>query len=375
MTLPVRASFLMDVRLTNMRMAKHTSVEDFQLLSSFEEVRKTLLDQRFADRLERPLAYWALPNDRRLPLAFLGRTLGELLNSTFEDLSNTPGIGQKKITSLVKLLHRATSDQPPTVPFGVEEVVTHTPSTNGKASFNPAIVSEALWSQWRETIRRHNVGSEKLGRVAATLQTLPTVIWHTPLSKYLNYTVTEIRALRTHGEKRVRAVLEIFHDLHETLSGAGEPEHLSLRLTPKFVPQVEEWIADVLTHPGIPTTEEFREKLVEPLLNQLGTDAGEVVRQLAEGRLGLSSAPQSVRQQARKLGVTRARIYQLLDDCSKVADVRWPEGKLQLDAMSLKFAAEGASPDKLQLFEALRELLYPTKHVEAEEAGFANAAR
>ena len=146
-----------------------------------------------------------------------------------------------------------------------------------------------------------------------------------------------------------------------------------LRLTPKFVPQVEEWIADVLSHPGIPSPDEFREKLVEPLLAQLRIDAGEIVGELAAGRLGLDGQPQSVRQQARTLGVTRARIYQLLDDCCKVIDVRWPEGKLQFDALSMKFAAEGASPEKLQLFNALRETLYPNKHAEVADSAFANS--
>lgn len=358
-----------------MRMAKASSAEEFQLITSFEAVRKTLLAERFADRLQKPLAYWALPNDRRLPLAFLGRTIDELLRTPFDQLTATPGIGQKKITSLVKLLHRATSDQPPTIPFGLDEAVATAEAARPVAEavadrFDPAIVSEVLWSQWRETVRRHNIGQEKLGRLAPTLQHLPTVIWHTPLSKYLNYSVTEIRQLRTHGEKRVRAVLEIFHSLHDAVSGARQPEHLSLRLTPKFVPPIEEWIADVLAHPGIPTHEEFREKLVAPLLEQLKIDGGDQLYQLALGRLGLLGTPQSVRQQARRMGVTRARIYQLLDDCSKVFDVRWPEGKLQLDALADKFAAESASPAKLQLFAALRELVYPNRLEEVQDSAF-----
>lgn len=364
-----------------MRMAKASSAEEFKLISSFESVRKTLLDQRFSDRLEKPLAYWALPNDRRLPLAFLGRTLQDLLHTPFEQLSATPGIGQKKITSLVKLLHRATNDNPPMVPFGsdeaavvapVEEAETESCEIEGK--FDPALVSEALWAKWRETVRKHNISQEMLGRLAPTLQHLPTVIWQTPLSKYLNYTVAEIRQLRTHGEKRVRAVLEIFHALHEALSGAGQPEHLSLRLTPKFVPVVEEFVTDVLEHPGIPTPEELREKLVQPMLQQLEVDAGETVYKLAAGRLGLDGPPQSVRQQARRMGVTRARIYQLLDDCSKVFDVRWPEGKMQLDALAAKFATEQASPEKLQLFNAVRELFYPSKYAEVSDSAFVGAA-
>jgi hypothetical protein len=207
-----------------------------------------------------------------------------------------------------------------------------------------------------------------LGRVAPTLQSLPTVIWHTPLSKYLNYTVAEIRRLRTHGEKRVRAVLEIFHALHEALSGAGQPEHLSIRLSPKFVPVVEEWIADVLAHPGVPTTEEFREKLVQPLVDQIVIDAGEQVHNLAVSRLGLDGSRHSVRQQARRLGVTRARVYQLLDDASKVFDVRWPEGKVQLEALARKFTADQVAAEKLELFHSLRDLLYPTRNDEEDDA-------
>ena len=105
-----------------MKMNKVTSVEDYKIVSSFQSLRKTLLDDKFADRLEKPLAYWALPNDRRLPLAFLGRTIKDLLATPFEELSATPGIGQKKISSLVKLLSRATKDHPPAVPFGLTEL-------------------------------------------------------------------------------------------------------------------------------------------------------------------------------------------------------------------------------------------------------------
>ena len=60
-------------------MGQANSAEEHKLVTSFEEVRRTLLKEEFADRMDKPLAYWALPNDRRLPLAFLGRSLGELL--------------------------------------------------------------------------------------------------------------------------------------------------------------------------------------------------------------------------------------------------------------------------------------------------------
>src|SRR5690606_30474191 len=141
-----------------------------------------------------------------------------------------------------------------------------------------------------------------------------------------------------------------------------------------FVPGVEEWIADVLAHPGAPAPEEFREKLVKPLLDQLKVDAGEAVYQLAKGRLGLDGPPQSVRQQARRMGVTRARVYQLLDDCSKVFDVRWPEGKVQFDALAAKLESEEVPQERVQLFYALRELIYPSKYAEVSDSAYSGSS-
>ena len=46
------------------------------------------------------------------------------------------------------------------------------------------IVSESLWEQWCETVKRYNLGQEKLGRLSPTLQALPTVIWHSRLEEY-----------------------------------------------------------------------------------------------------------------------------------------------------------------------------------------------
>ena len=351
-----------------MKMNKVTSVEDYKIVSSFQSLRKTLLEEKFADRLEKPLAYWALPNDRRLPLAFLGRTIKDLLATPFEELSATPGIGQKKISSLVKLLSRATKDHPPEVPFGITDlneakkpVAVEKPRRNGTA-FDPSIVSEALWSQWQATVLEHEFGHEKLGRLAPTLQALPTVIWHTPLEQYATRSVAEIRQMKTHGEKRVRVVLEVFYLVHDMVSTAGTNPHLALRIVPKFILPIENWIADVLARPGVPTAAEIREHLTVPLLNQITVDAGPTIYSLSAERLGVSGAAQSVRQQAKRMGVTRARVYQLLEDCSRVMEVRWLEGQHLLAQLEAKFQAENMPAADLQQFRAVRELFYPGKH-------------
>lgn len=349
-----------------MKTMKVTSVEDYKIVSSFQSLRKTLLDKKFADRLEKPLAYWAMPNDRRLPLAFLGRTIKDLLATPFEELSATPGIGQKKISSLVKLLSRATKDHPPAVPFGLAELsevkkAAEKPRRD-RAGFDPAIVSEALWSQWRETVRLHQMGSEKLGRLAPSLQALPTVIWHTPLEYYVDSSVGEIRQLKTHGEKRVRVVLEVFSIVNEAYSNIRTDSHLAVRLIPKFVLPIERWIAQTWDSGVVPNPDEVVAHLTMPLLDQLHIDTGDTIYHLACGRLGVECDSQSVREQAKSMGLTRARVYQLLEDCAKVMDVRWPEGGQLLHCLDAKLRASATPEDDVRLLHDTIELFYPSKH-------------
>lgn len=348
-------------------MGKPSTVEDLKLNTSYEAIRKTLLQDHYADRLSKPLGYWVLPNDRRLPLAFLGRSLQELLSTPFQELSATPGIGQKKISSLVKLLHRATRDEPPAVPFGISELASEMRSSEKPSSveptddFDPSLVSEALWTQWRDEVRKRQVGDEKLGRLAPTLQTLPTVIWHTPMSQYLDYSVAEIRRLRTHGEKRVRCVLEVFHSVYQRLVELGPNEDLERQLSPAPIRRVQDWVEQRLQIDAIPVDEEVMREFVEPLLAQLRTDSGATVYRLVEERLGLGGEAISVRAQARSMGVTRARVYQLLDDCGKVMSVRWPDGLSQLEKLNAHFAALGHPNSVLRLYYGVKELCFPEK--------------
>ncbi len=358
-------------------MIKIASVEDVKLINSFQSVRKQLLNERFADRMEKPLAYWALPNDRRLPLAFLGRILKDLLNTPFEDLSATPGIGQKKISSLVKLLARATKDQPPTIPFGISENTGKRETGVGEKSkfasrngFDPSIVSEAMWSQWRETVRAHGAGNELMGRLAPSLEELPTVIWRTPLEQYVDKTLGEIRDLRTHGEKRIRVIMEVFFTVHQTLSLSPPESHLTVRLVPKFVGSIEKWVESALNSRELPTPDEVKQHLAVPLLKQLEADSSATVVRLAESRLGINTPAQSVRNQSKRMGVTRARVYQLLEECGNVMSVRWPEGVALLEPLIKKLAVERDAETDDKLFRATLDLFFPRETLsEDNDAG------
>src|SRR5207237_1611559 len=131
----------------------------------------------------------------------------------------------------------------------------------------------------------HGVGSEKLGRLTPCLQSLPSVVWTTPLSFYLDKTLQEIRELKTHGEKRVSVVLEVFHTIHDMLSHIDAKGDLAVRLAPRTIVAAEEWIAEARARSFPATREEVEQQLIEPIVQQLAIDAGEPVANLVRGRM------------------------------------------------------------------------------------------
>ena len=352
-----------------MRLGKTTSVEELQIVSRFEGLRKILLAEAYADHLDKPLAYWALPTDRRLPLALLGRSLADLLNTPLAKLSATPGIGRKKTASLVQLLARAANTDPALLPTEILDAQSAGPAIQaGKPAdaaiggFDPATVSEVAWAQWRASVVRHGLTGETIGRLAPSLQNMTRVIWNTPLGVYTSSTLAEIRAMKTHGEKRVRAILDVFHAAHTLVAGTGTLEHLLVRIVPRLIDRVEQWIGRVLQRPGIPSQQELLDEFVRPLLEQIRIDAWQQVTSLAEIRLGIGGPLTSVRQIARVMGLTRARVYQLLNEINDIMMVRWPTGRHQVHELRERFAAEIADSDgapDLRQFHAAVELFYP----------------
>jgi len=338
---------------------KAISNDRYRLVGTYERLRKSLVSQPDDGRLDKALSYWVLPTDRRLPIAFLDQSLRELLSRSLEELMSTPGVGQKKILGFFDLLKRASKATSPDAPFGLS-------ANEGKKSkeapaavgFDASVVSEALWTTWCETVQRLGLGPEKLGRLAPTLQSLPTVIWHTRLEDYASRSLAQIRRLRTHGEKRVNAILEIFCTVHEALATATLQENIDALLVPRFVPPLVRWLNESILQSEVPDVEELHKHVVRPMIAQINIDLGAQVADLAAARLSLDENAPSVKQQAETIGVTRARVYQLLEDCAKVMDVRWPEGRWLLAPLTTRFGS--SRPDAIGLLHGICDLFYPT---------------
>lgn len=346
---------------------KAISQDQYRLVGAYERLRRSLLELPENGVLDKQLSFWVLPTDKRLPIAFLNQPLRTLLASDLEDLFLTPGIGHKKMLVFFELLRRALHAgklSRDAAPLDTEEQPAVLPD-NGE--FDPSRVSESIWSEWRDTVVRCGLNHHRLGRVAPSLRPLPSVVWQKPLSEYSHLSLSQMRGLRTHGEKRVSAILEVFNTVHEAVSTSVLHDNLDLDIAPRFAPQVTRWLHEALSQSQPPPARAIHQKLITPLIGQIEIDLGDQVATLAEERLSLSGETPPVKSQANRLGVTRARVYQLLDDCAKVMEVRWPEGRWLLAPLA---SATNLETDAVSLLHGVRDLFFPAPR-SRETAGVA----
>lgn len=437
-------------------MASSSSAERYRLRDAFYAVRSRVLAQVPAQALSRAVAYWALSADRRLPVALLDRNLGEILETPFERLAATPGIGLKKMAMLNMLLRRAADHGGSVDSFGLSDggepssqdcrttagamaepsssmpvrgefsairspvpgssdgtssalgtcdldahevstpdlgvpglsspvsgcsgqngfgqsamTVSPTPTEALKsggprdavsatgADIDPNYVSETLWASWRATVRRNELEHECLGRFAPSLHGVPTVIWDAPLGDYTPLSLSDLRKRKTHGDKRVRVILQVFRGLHEALGDSAASGRLALRPLPRFILPIESWLRTVARAVVPVGWAEVRSGLALPLINQVAVDAGSQIAKLVESRLGVEGAAETVVEQSRRLGLTRARVYQLLETCAAIMAVRWPEGRLHFAILEENSHRVFLDPESRRLFEACLGLCFP----------------
>jgi len=336
----------------------------------FENLRKTLRARRYAPHREKTLAFWTLPSDRRLPGIFLNRTLQELLVSSFSELAATPGVGQKKMLSLVDLLSRAVDTHPedlvPATTFSRQDgdgQGDDAPSmTQGAALLNPDQISEVTWGKWCASVVALGLEKEPLGRFVSSLRELPSAGWNTPLGRYTCHTLAEIRNMRTHGRKCTRAIVEVFHRVHEIASRIETTDNLASEICLPRVRAVEHWIRETLGGAAVPSRGAIFEHFIRPLVEQLEVDGATQVVRLAHYRLGIDGPITSAGEAARRMRLTRARVYQLLNMINDILMLRWPLGRRPIHDLCDHLAdlTRGkATAAELSQFFAAVELFYP----------------
>ena len=301
-------------------------LKDVKIVSRYDELREELLKDEYSLHQDTQLAFWALPKEQKLPHALIGCKLGELLKKSFDELLRTPTIGEKKFKSILTLLERAKNAKAEDISNSLSPPKADTSLLEDSDEISIDSISEIQWRRWQAIILDKGLANEPLGRLCPTLSKLTRPIWNNLLSEYCQITLSEVREMRTHGEKRVESILEIFRYVCSIVGEMKSSGH-RVQLVPERIADVETWGLRTLSKPDMPNSEEIKDNYILPLLGQLEIDSTEnKIRQISENRIGLHGEVISLRQAARKLGMARARIYQLLDEINDILTVRWPNG-------------------------------------------------
>ena len=312
-----------------MPVSKKIHIGEHRLGAQFLELRDTLQSPKYRRHLEKRLAFWVTRTDRRLPIALLGRTLKEILDIPLVEILQFPSIGEKKFAVLVSLLQRVVGTSGTDIPVldAVDSVPVITVARTGDLDSNSwTNLSEFEWNHWQKAVLEQGLANEKLGRLCDSLVNLPKVLWNKPLDTYCRVSLDELRGMKTHGEKRIHAILKLFHDIYEVSSNFKNVPHLRINMSLYWAGEVKNWLRKSFVKSALPQKEEVLENLIMPLLGQLRRDSSPSVVRLAESRLGIDGQIASVRQVAKDMHLARARVYQLMNEISDIMFVRWPEG-------------------------------------------------
>jgi len=300
-------------------------------------------------------------------MALVGKTLRYVVETPFMQLSRTPGIGAKKLGSLIMLMSRAAESSGTNGHAHVQE-----PAGDG-ATGDPSAVSEALWSQWGPDLRSRGLGQELLGRFPPSLRDLPRCMWRKRLDDYLSLSLAEIHQLRGHGEKRVAAMVEIVGGLHKITERLAVQAHVTVRIEPRLEAMLEGWFAGFLpadpeqpgeARPagacGLPDDSSVCANLLEPLIEQARIDLGDQAAAVLRHRLFQPRL--SVQRTALEVGLTRGRVYEIVAEASQALDIRWPRGWRRLlelrSELADAVAAGGAYRESLSRVEVTISLLF-----------------
>jgi hypothetical protein len=329
--------------------------------SAFERVRQKLLCDPHDGRLDEVLGRWVRPDDRSLPLGFLGWTLRELLLTPFQHLKETRGVGPKKISCLIELLERAAGlesegCETTLVPGSLRATTSSlsrgpSPAAEIELTATGMSPTEVIWDQWRAAVTAHGLGPLTLGRLAHSLRELPRPMWHTPLSSYADLTLDDLCRLHAHGERRLSAIFLIFCSLYTLIGERDMAGHLCVTVEPKFVRQLDGWTKRWLNSSELPGPDEVNRGFVTPIVEQLRIDAGDSLAEMALACIGASHPT------PRLLDIGRARPrfdqnWYYLDKMQAIINARWIEGAARVDELVVQLRARRGTSLGLDLLRA-----------------------
>ncbi len=270
-------------------------------------------------------------------------------------------MGRRRIEKLIDVLERACKQPTTAPPVAAERLVSPGPdgvSTPLARLVSPDTLTEPDWLAWRHAIRAHGLEREHLGRFARSLSDLPQGLWSVPLCEYADRPLYEIRTMPGHGPARVGVILDVFHQIAQTIAGCPAEAPLAIRLLPPLVRDAVLWAESVLRDGVVPDVRSICEGFLAPLFALLETDLGAETAAMIRRRIGVDGPVETLEQVAIDVGLTRERVRQITAKAAQIIRVRWPEGKFILDNVYALLQASPEAEEQLDLMHAVLDTCF-----------------
>jgi hypothetical protein len=308
-----------------------------------------------------PLRLFVTNDDQHLPKRLLGKSVTELLmQMSAAEILEIPGVGPTRLRRLLTVVERALlqlemrresrsahhepepiSDSPPPV------AITDPPEpVAGKP--------RSAWQTYFDLLYRHRLDHLPIGMFTESIRDLPQGLWDKPLSVFLNP-----EPLGPNTRRKVELVVT---QLASFLDSVDPNTFASLPTLP-VIRQLAAWVerAGRLAEP--PTRVEFVGGFCEPLLSQIEADFSADVSTICALKVGLRSAPETLKSISTRFGVTRERIRQHLATVSDALRIRWPDGPSRLKRLLDVLNASRTGRDVQELAERIAKDLFDTTQV------------
>lgn len=331
-------------------------------IHAYTSARDGLLRSLAPDELTQPVIEWVTPSDLRFPRVLHHRSLASVLTLPAYDLVSLPGMSIARAKAVLKLLQaiplRRSRDHLYSIPA--------TAKAAGSLLHLPAPAAGGQW--WNDACQvviRHGLEREPLGKFCESLADLPEFLWEKPLGTYSRMMFSELKHERRVGTRRLRTITQVFQTLYSLLWATPPHPFLALHFIHAEVGEVERWVGSALRSDGMPEVGDLREKLIEPLLAQIGKDGGDDLKLLAFARV---IHAKTLGELASGVGLTRERIRQRLRKVGRIMRVRWPEGRVLLDDLLDKASATPSTSAQAALLHNAFHLFYPIRRYQPLKA-------
>lgn len=340
-----------------------------------------LLDTHQHHRLlDVPLWHWLQSDHLYVPVAWLDRTLREVLQLRLVEIASTQGIGDKKLEKLVLAVDRARIAITQDVSAGLGDTNRSTGDHASESMEFPYRVAcdahfvgakharlrdldERGWRCVAQVIRHHGLEDFMLGRFAPSLRELDRALWDAKIATFTRRPLSELERLQGCGPLRLQQSICQVLSLAFVLNALPTRHDMRLSLLVGPVAEANRWLAHLLSpeRQELPEMQSIREGFLRPLLMQVENDGDARLGKVTRRRIGDGVQSITLREIGTEFGVTPDRIRTLLKQAAFILYVRWHEADYLLQGACAELSDRGDVTEQGQLLKRIQEVLFRTR--------------